>query len=307
MTFELHTDESLRKGTRRLIREQLKDALKSIRDEEQESADERIHSVRKSFKRMRAILRLVRHEIGEKNYKANNARFREASRPLSEIRDATVLIDALEGLRGFTQKTRSPGATEGIEAARTMLVQHRRQVRVRILEEDDALEATAGAIEDALENRWDEIKGRERLFAKGVRDVYKSGRKAFKDAKEGLSVESLHDWRKEVKYLRYQLEVLSPLRPKVLSRRAADADELGELLGRDHDLAVLRCKIAEAQEPELPAMKSVTRMIDKVRNSLQKEALSKGERLYREKTSDLFNRFLRYLNRSKRKRRSATA
>ncbi len=287
MAFELHTDESPRKGMRRLIRNQLEGALESISSSDEESADEQIHSVRKCFKRLRAVLRLVRHEIGEKAYKAEDLRFREASRPLSEIRDAKVLIDALEEL---AEKHREPEAEDAIEAAHELLIGQQCEVRAQILERDQALDATAEVIEEALANDWDDLKGRRRLLAKGVRDVYKAGRKAFKEAKSELSVESLHDWRKQVKYLRYQLEIFTPLRPKALGRLAEAANELGELLGRDHDLAVLRCKLSAPQDCKLPKMTPIKTLIDQERKALQAEALSKGELLYREPTKKFSSR-----------------
>ncbi len=49
----------------------------------------------------------------------------------------------------------------------------------------------------------------------------------------------LHEWRKRVKYLRHQMEALEALQPVLLGAYAALLDELGELLGVDHDHAVL--------------------------------------------------------------------
>ncbi len=49
----------------------------------------------------------------------------------------------------------------------------------------------------------------------------------------------LHEWRKRVKYLRHQMEALQPLQPTLLGAQATLLDELGELLGIDHDHAVL--------------------------------------------------------------------
>ena len=47
---------------------------------------------------MRAVLRLVRGQIGNKTYRAENRRFRDAARKLSDARDAGVLIGTLDSL-----------------------------------------------------------------------------------------------------------------------------------------------------------------------------------------------------------------
>ena len=53
MSFELRHDESLRKGIRRIVGKQLDGARESLSDSNRSSLDERIHSVRKRFKRVR--------------------------------------------------------------------------------------------------------------------------------------------------------------------------------------------------------------------------------------------------------------
>ena len=47
-----------------------------------------VHEVRKSLKKIRAALRLVRPVIGDKSYRRENTCFRDAARPLTEVRDA---------------------------------------------------------------------------------------------------------------------------------------------------------------------------------------------------------------------------
>ena len=52
--------------------------------------------------------------------------------------------------------------------------------------------------------------------------------------------EAFHEWRKEVKYLRYQMESLRPIDPPAFSGVIAALDSLGEVLGTEHDHTVLR-------------------------------------------------------------------
>src|SRR6476661_2633971 len=57
-----------------------------------------IHEVRKRLKETRAILRLIRDEIGDRPFDLDNRRLRDAGRVLSAVRDAHVLIDTLATL-----------------------------------------------------------------------------------------------------------------------------------------------------------------------------------------------------------------
>ena len=52
--------------------------------------------------------------------------------------------------------------------------------------------------------------------------------------------ERFHEWRKRVKYHWYHLRLLRELWPAPMKALAAEAKQLADLLGDDHDLAVLR-------------------------------------------------------------------
>src|SRR5262249_40401169 len=63
MSFELRPDESLRKNIRRIARKQMDDALEMLTAAHPGSRDEAVHEARKCFKKVRAVLRLVRPVI----------------------------------------------------------------------------------------------------------------------------------------------------------------------------------------------------------------------------------------------------
>jgi CHAD domain-containing protein len=61
--------------------------------------DEAIHEARKSLKRARAALRLLRDGMTDAAYRRENARLRDAGHLLTPLRDAKSLIDALDSLQ----------------------------------------------------------------------------------------------------------------------------------------------------------------------------------------------------------------
>ena len=51
---------------------------------------------------------------------------------------------------------------------------------------------------------------------------------------------AFHEWRKRVKDLGYQTQTLRELWPPVLKRFRDELDQLGDLLGKEHDLTLVR-------------------------------------------------------------------
>ncbi|MGH2902868.1 MAG: CHAD domain-containing protein [Solirubrobacteraceae bacterium] len=57
-----------------------------------------IHNTRKALKRLRALVRLLRAELGEQRYKREHAILRDAARRLAGARDAEVMVATLDAL-----------------------------------------------------------------------------------------------------------------------------------------------------------------------------------------------------------------
>src|SRR5947209_6922314 len=98
MSFELKQEQSVGKNIRRIVRKQLDGASDALTEKQKGSRDDVVHEARKHFKKVRAVLRFVRPDIGEKAYRAENALFRDAARPLSEVRDAKIFIETVDAL-----------------------------------------------------------------------------------------------------------------------------------------------------------------------------------------------------------------
>src|SRR2546423_11834020 len=58
------------------------------------------------MKKLRALLRLARDELGDEVYRRENECFRDAARRLSGFRDADMMPGALEGLEGSFKELR---------------------------------------------------------------------------------------------------------------------------------------------------------------------------------------------------------
>ena len=96
MAFQLKTDRAVAREVRRLARKELESARKALMRAPR-PADEAIHDARKSVKKVRAILHLVETDGGH-GLSGSRKRLRAVSRTLSDLRDATAMIDTFETL-----------------------------------------------------------------------------------------------------------------------------------------------------------------------------------------------------------------
>ena len=134
----------------------------------------------------------------------------------------------------------------------------------------------------------------------GAARAYARGREAFAAARQDPSPERLHDWRKRVKDLWYRQRLLADAWPGPVKAFADECDRLGELLGDDHDLAVLAALLsaADADAEAAPPSVNVNRMLELIaarRDQLKDEAFALGRHVYAEKPKAFARRMDVYL------------
>lgn len=95
----------------------------------------------------------------------------------------------------------------------------------------------------------------------------------------------MHEWRKQAKYLWYHTQLLHTVWPPVLEAQAGELDKLGEALGQEHDLAVLRGTVL-SEFPRAGAtatLRALEARVSEQRAALQDMALGVGRRVYAER------------------------
>jgi CHAD domain-containing protein len=263
---------SLRQGFVRELR-RLSRLMTSAAGRSAARRDDTVHEVRKSLKRLRALLRLLRHALGLAEYRRENLALRDAARPLAEVRDAKVFIGTIETVMG-RRPSRGPVARQ-LALVVDRLTAHHRALAERVLGTDHALEEAAAVLAavGARAERWvlPEHEG-WKLLKPGFERTYRRGQQAWRHARREGTSEALHEWRKEVKYFLYQLQIIElawGAGERTLARRL---DRLADLLGEDHDLAVVAPMVVD------PVVDS---LIDRRRTTLQRQAFAAGDVVYR--------------------------
>lgn len=238
MAYRFKLNESLTRGVRRIALAQLALAEQRLKDTSDPVAA--VHEVRKSLKRTRALLRLVRPALGEPVYRRENTQLRDAGRLLSSARDTDVMRETVtklearladdsrscigplrELLNGTGKRAAGPAAPAGLRKAKVSIAAARKRLAGLKIGTD----------------------GFEPL-ATGLQASYRRGRRALAQAEDGADDEGFHELRKGVQQHWRQMLLLSRAWPEVCRARAASAREIAQLLGEEHDYAVLTAFVA---------------------------------------------------------------
>ncbi len=289
MAYRLKRKEPLLEGIRRIAHEQIGVMVGEL--VETPDLHEAVHLFRKRCKRMRAMLRLVRPVLG-KTFAYENAWYREAARGFAACRDAEAL---LETLKKFEAREAGLSTNPEFQRIRHILEGQRDQA---LQQEDIDLPARlAKQVEDLKHAQariadWQLASSREADLRAGFVESYRRGKAAFRVAKRERCNEAYHEWRKRVKDLGYQLHLLEGLWKPVVHVYRLEAEVLGELLGDDHDLAVLELHLEtwkRENRGQIHFSEWQARCTDR-RRELQQLAEQQGQRLFCEKPGALEQR-----------------
>ena len=258
-----------------------------------------VHEARKDVKKIRGALRLVRGELGEDRFRSENRRFRDAARLLSGMRDTEVMAETVAALIESHPEAAAqlePVRTElGTQADRIRQGSGRRDAETRMRMAAEAIESGAAGLDDwQLDDRgWDS-------YRPGLRRTYRDGRRGLKQVEDQLRADrvgdaagEVHQWRKRVKDLWYQLRLLRDAWKQGLGGPVDELDRLADLLGDFNDLAVLDREIAASRSGE-PRVDDLSALIATRQGELLDSALPIGRLIYAESPSRFSDRIGSY-------------
>jgi CHAD domain-containing protein len=286
--YRLERDEDVAQGVRRIARGRGQTAVEHLRGDGDPTAA--VHEARKDLKKLRSLLRLVRNDLGDDVYRAENERYRDAGRRLSGPRDAEVKLATISAIR--EKYAGEAPAMETLE--RSLEDEHERlaadggELRVRMEEAAAAIEAGAPAIDE-----WELRAEGFELVAPGLRRAYARGRRAYRAVRDEPGHEAVHEWRKRVKDLWYQTRLVRDAWDGPLKAMADEAHDLADLLGDHNDLAVL---VEDAQDRGDADADELANIARRRQAELLREALLLGGRIYTEKPGRLIDRLDAYLD-----------
>ena len=257
-------DSSIETAVRRIAHGQVDKAIAAIDEKE---AGKAVHEVRKTCKKVRGLIRLVRPAMPA--YAEANKRFRDIARSLSQSRDSKVMLDTFDLLAGDARAEDSESlaslrahfasAAESIvddPAAEPLLGEARAElVRARSEITEWSLEAEG----------WDAIGG-------GMGKVLAKAGKAARKLRKHPDAEHYHELRKLMKYHWYHCRLLVPIWPRMMEARAQELSELADTLGLHHDVCVFRNRIDDVPGSAEAARELMISLADRRGAMLERDA-----------------------------------
>ncbi|MGZ8900691.1 MAG: CHAD domain-containing protein [Limisphaerales bacterium] len=308
MAFALKRKESIPKGWVRLSKNCASKALRLCEKKDLDS----IHSARRQIKRLRALLRLIKCDINPSAHEKVNGNLRKAAKRLAAPRDAHVQSQTLRKLT----------LTHNGSAAQPTFIRFQELLKRRCRKElstfrtrkrSKPVEQLLRAVPDQFEELSFKSKGWNAI-GPGLKKSYARARAARMTAHGKPSAQHLHAWRKGVKDLTLHLRLLKNAAPKKMGALLIKLERLGELLGDEHDLSMLRRTVVresinQALESEAGA---ILPLIELQRLRLRNTAFSESSPLFEEKPSDFYKRLHRDWNdwrkqKNKASRRAASS
>jgi CHAD domain-containing protein len=279
MGFRLKLREPLPDGLKRVFREQIEFAL-HVCENPTKQRGVAVHEARKHLKKLRAAMRLAAGEVGKNCHAREDRCVRKIGRLVSDLRDAQVRFQTFMDLRD-----------QAVRRSEEQLFP--RTEELLLLERESFSAAFTGwqtqaipqleRVNSRLMNwrleglTWKQICG-------AVAKIYKRGQRGLAETIADPVPENFHAWRKRVKDIWYQLRILQPLNRVVLTEMAHDAEVLGELLGREHDLDFLLARL-EKESGDVALADELTqlqKLIGKRCRRLRRDAMELGRRFYAE-------------------------
>jgi CHAD domain-containing protein len=282
------SQDTIQDGVRKIATELIDQAIEVTKQRQNPEAT--VHNLRKSCKRMRGLIRLVRPVFAD--YHAENAAFRDAGRKLSHLRDAAVLIQTYDSLLDAYD--------DQVDRARFSPVRRRLTLQqrqaLRHLDIDRRLEEFREAMDAARgrARRWRLGEDGFGALEPGIAKSYKAARQAMAAASKEINAETVHEWRKRVKDHWYHTRLLTPIWPKQMRTSRVVARDLGELLGQHHDLDVFQGRLAEDEIVDAADLEVLTGLAKQRQEALADEAFKMGARLLAELPSHLTRRWRSY-------------
>jgi CYTH domain-containing protein/CHAD domain-containing protein len=296
MGYALRPDRRLQREVRRVANERFGGAIEQLDaaiDDTPDPADLEVivHDVRKRCKASRGLARLIKPALGD-GFRTFDRMVRDAANELSALRDAHAVLGTLDTLLAtrpddhVLQEVRSRQAAVSVGASHDV----GSDLDVRLAT------ARAKLIEaQTMSQRWKLPRGFDTLEA-GITATYRQGSSALRRVRSDPTDRRLHEWRKAVKYLWYQMQLVHDAAPSVLSSLVDELDRLAEALGDDHDLTVL-VELLEAGSGNIHSPSEVGHVCELARQRqamLRDFAVRSGATIYAERHRAFADRIGRY-------------
>ena len=255
------------------------------------------HDVRKSLKRLRALLALAGPAIGKAKERHERHRFRDLGRILAASRDAAVMRGTLRKVEHqYGLGSSGPTATLA-NLLQTTTPPALSPVQIRRV--TAGLERATAAM-----SRLDvSTLSKADLLGAAV-TTYGKARRGLRRLERDDDDEAVHAWRKCVQTHWRQMRLLAGIWPDEIDVRIRTARKLSQLLGDHHDLTLLRAFMRESAQGSVSKAErqAIAQFIAISQKQLLRSAIPLGTILFAEAKSSFAKRLAVYWSSSRKLR-----
>jgi CHAD domain-containing protein len=278
MSFQLKRGKPVARELSRIVAKEFETAIDELGRRQGEDRAEAVHEARKCVKKTRAVLGLLKQNLGD-DYGLLAGRLRRVARQLSSLRDADAGPEMMNALRDHYPRIVTRSMSRAVQRG---LLARTRATTARV-DPDRLLPRVAREIKRSGTQVQRRIRRAAHASAirTGIRRGYRRARKALACVRTHPENPPFHTWRRRVKDHWYHMRLLEGRsgRAQVRIRRLK---QLETWLGDDHNLVMLRATILEA-----PARFGDERMtavvlgcVAKYQTTLRRRALTSGRQLF---------------------------
>lgn len=199
------------------------------------SSNQKVHELRRGFKRIRALLRFFR-EIPDNPAVQLNEDIRNFGKLLAPLRESAVNVDLFD--KEISGNNHLP--EKKIRIAREFMVQKNKNLVERGFIENNlhnTIRTFFDGFETILTKNNSELPTRVQL-CREVSQSYLKSITVYSQLADNPHPEEWHELRKKLKRLWYQLDFIKFLHPRYFKLKTDQLNKITDQLGDDHDLHV---------------------------------------------------------------------
>jgi len=239
---------------------------------------ESTHLTRKRLKLYRAFIKLFKKCGDEDSLKQLNTTFRRWGETFSELRDAHVHRMFITSTIVGDLKSIDPGVIQKIQEEANHQIE---QLENRLVVQGDVFKNLEVQVQNhsSADTFIRTHKFETAHILEGFKLAFRKSHRAFKLAESSRLSEPFHEWRKRLKDVQYQLDLLRSHQNEI-NFSASDVEHICEKLGKGQDLNNFIQWVGTLKlEPE-----SVNRLLHHLKKSqikLKKQLIIEGNRFYK--------------------------
>jgi CHAD domain-containing protein len=225
----------------------------SISGSVEREQDESIHRLRVISKQLRAYLRLIRPGLPSAVFKASDRRLQWMARQLGGQREQRVLMASLTDLIASLPESHRPLAMPYVTRLKAEFDCDAERQRIDWAAVRLVLQRELRSWQNLQTMSLPSVK----LIKQCRKTLFKSIRRAERALASSAGSAQRHQWRKWHKCAFYQIKLLKRLGLKLPRSALRHWDELGDSLGREHDLYQLN-RFLQQQLEQAPLVERLT-------------------------------------------------